>query len=276
LGRLGVGTSNPLNALDVEGGAAVGAAYSGANVAPGNGLIVQGNVGIGTPFPGSKLEVIGNAAVVGNVFVQGQIGIQTTPSFPLDIHGQMRLRQLGSYDPTPGMWLSGYYHREFDAAFIGLKDPTVVGVATGGVTPTWPLMLSLDKGNLTITGNGFKPGGGSWGTTSDQRLKQNVRPLDGALDKLAQLKPVMFEWKEPEQQGNLTGEQMGFLAQDVEAVFPEWVSVDPQGYKALTIRGFEALAVEAMKRLRAENDELKTSHDALLARIEVLEKKGKG
>ena len=45
-GRVGVGTNNPRNRLDVEGGIVVGATYSGTNTAPTNGLIVEGNVGI--------------------------------------------------------------------------------------------------------------------------------------------------------------------------------------------------------------------------------------
>ena len=68
---------------------------------------------------------------------------------------------------------------------------------------------------------------------------------------------------------------MGFLAQEVESVFPEWVSVDAQGYRALTIRGFEALAVEALKQLKSENDKLREAYEQLLQRIDALEKKRK-
>ena len=85
------------------------------------------------------------------------------------------------------------------------------------------------RSNLRITGAAFKPGGGSWGNSSDIRLKQHVRPLAGALDKLLQLRGVCFEWKEPATQGNLTGPQMGMLAHEVAEVFPEWISTDPAG-----------------------------------------------
>lgn len=46
-GNVGIGTTSASNRLDVEGGMAVGAAYSGSNAAPTNGLIVEGRVGIG-------------------------------------------------------------------------------------------------------------------------------------------------------------------------------------------------------------------------------------
>lgn len=47
-GKAGVGVTTPVNRLDVEGAAAIGASYSGSTTAPSNGLLVQGNVGIGS------------------------------------------------------------------------------------------------------------------------------------------------------------------------------------------------------------------------------------
>jgi hypothetical protein len=51
-------------------------------------------------------------------------------------------------------------------------------------------------------------------------------------------------------------------------VFPQWISTDPDGYKNMTVRGFEALAVEAFKQLKAE---FKAENEKLRARIEALE-----
>ncbi|HPR65485.1 MAG TPA: tail fiber domain-containing protein [Thermoanaerobaculia bacterium] len=59
-GKVGIGTSTPANKMDVEGGMAIGATYSGSSAAPNNGLIVQGNVGIATDSPASKLDVRGS------------------------------------------------------------------------------------------------------------------------------------------------------------------------------------------------------------------------
>lgn len=56
---LGILTATPVNALDVEGAVAIGAAYSGTSTAPTDGLIVVGSVGIGTASPSAnaKLDV---------------------------------------------------------------------------------------------------------------------------------------------------------------------------------------------------------------------------
>jgi hypothetical protein len=65
----------------------------------------------------------------------------------------------------------------------------------------------------------------------------------------------------------LTGPQIGFIAQEVEQVFPEWITEGDDGYKLLSIRGFEALAVEALRDLYAENQALKQSYQELQAQI---------
>jgi hypothetical protein len=111
--------------------------------------------------------------------------------------------------------------------------------------------------NLNVRGNAYKPGGGSFGSLSDIRLKERVATLKGALEKLLRLRGVTFEWKEPENHANLTGSQMGLVAQEVEGVFPEWIDADSEGYKYMTVRGFEALVVEAFKELKAELEDLR-------------------
>jgi len=64
-GNTGIGIINPVNRLDVEGAAVIGAIYSGTNTAPSNGLLVYGNVGIGTTAPTNNLSVNGSAGKTG-------------------------------------------------------------------------------------------------------------------------------------------------------------------------------------------------------------------
>jgi hypothetical protein len=99
---------------------------------------------------------------------------------------------------------------------------------------------------------------------SDARLKKNVQPLAGSLDKLLALRGVTYEWKDPAKHGNLTGAQVGFIAQDVEKAFPSWVASNQDGWKTITDRGLDALVVESLRALKTENDQLR-------ARIEALE-----
>jgi hypothetical protein len=114
------------------------------------------------------------------------------------------------------------------------------------------------EGNLRITGLARKPDGGGWTVVSDERLKQNLSPLTGALELLLQLRGVRFEWKHANRTANVSGPQIGLVAQDVEKVFPQWVSTDPDGYRELTVRGFEALVIEAIRELATDVEDLRS------------------
>jgi len=74
-GNVGIGTTTPKNKLDVEGGAVIGATYSGTNTAPSNGLLVEGNVGIGTTTPQNKLNVVGNVNATSGFVVGANTGL---------------------------------------------------------------------------------------------------------------------------------------------------------------------------------------------------------
>ena len=123
-------------------------------------------------------------------------------------------------------------------ARLVLRDGGNAGIGTGA-----PVF------KLEVNGSAGKPGGGSWSVSSDARLKKNVHDLEGALETLFALRGVTFEYRDPAAVHELPGERIGFIAQEVEAVLPDWVE-EVGGYRRLTVRGFEALAaVEA--RLQA-------------------------
>ena len=65
------------------------------------------------------------------------------------------------------------------------------------------------------------------------------------------------------------GLHLGFLAQEMQQVFPEWVSEGEDGYLMLSMRGFEAVAVRAMQELSAENAELRARLEAIEARLDM-------
>lgn len=101
---------------------------------------------------------------------------------------------------------------------------------------------------------------------SDARLKKNVAPLTGALDLLLRLRGVTYDWLDPQKHGS-AGPQNGFIAQEVETVFPEWVGTNKDGYKTLIIRGFEALAVESLRELKKKNESLEGRVSELIERL---------
>ena len=109
---------------------------------------------------------------------------------------------------------------------------------------------------LAVNGMAAKPGGGSWSSLSDRRLKKDVEPLCGALTRLLTLRGVTFEFTEEGLQTGLAspGRHTGLIAQEVEEVFPEWVGQSQRGYKFVTEQGTTALTVEAIRELKAQHD----------------------
>ncbi len=136
-----------------------------------------------------------------------------------------------------------------------------VGIATGSSNADFL---------LHVNGSAGKPGGGSWSVASDVRLKENIQTLEGALEQLLALRGVSFEYRDPQAIHELEGRRVGMVAQEVEAVFPDWVDERNDGYKALTFRGFEAITVEALRELHTRNQALEAQNSQLERRLELL------
>jgi hypothetical protein len=95
-------------------------------------------------------------------------------------------------------------------------------------------------------------------------MKTNVRQVEGALDKLERIRGTAFEWAETESPNALGGvpgqPSIGVVAQEVEEVFPELVSIydAEQEYKAVDYNGLTGVLIEAVKELKAENEALRS------------------
>ena len=98
-------------------------------------------------------------------------------------------------------------------------------------------------------------------SSSDKRLKENIKPLDNALDKVSKISGVEFDWKpltkeEKTIHGN-EGHDVGVIAQEIEEVLPEVVQTRDTGYKAVKYEKIVPLLIEAIKELKEEIEELK-------------------
>ena len=101
------------------------------------------------------------------------------------------------------------------------------------VDPTGQVGIGIQDPSflLHVNGSAGKPGGGSWSSASDARLKDVVGSFDRGLETLRALRPIHYRYRD----GNpldLPTEQefIGLLAQDVRRAVPEAVSTDSQGF----------------------------------------------
>jgi hypothetical protein len=102
------------------------------------------------------------------------------------------------------------------------RCPSAVKVGIGTTAP---------DNLLTVNGSADKPGGGSWGTYSDGRLKTVNGSFGSGLDQVMQLRPIRYRYKPDNGMGiRDSDEHIGVVAQEVQRVIPEAVTENGKGY----------------------------------------------
>ena len=112
---------------------------------------------------------------------------------------------------------------------------------------TKPILINND---LIVSGTIFN--------SSDERLKKNIKYISDSEFNIYifSLNPVYFNYKND----NNEKTHYGFLAQDVEKIFPEFVENNNiSGYKSVNYQEFIPLILNKMKIMQNEIDELKNS-----------------
>jgi hypothetical protein len=106
--------------------------------------------------------------------------------------------------------------------------------------------------------------------TSDERLKDIVKPISVDLDQLSKLRKVYFNWKDKEKFGDT--QQLGMIAQDVQELYPELIS-ESNGQLSLSYEKLSVIALEAIDVLHNENNELKSRIEKLESLVNQLNEK---
>lgn len=144
--------------------------------------------------------------------------------------------------------------------------PARFNVTTAGATSKNCVIFQREGTNvgfITVTNAAT-----AYVTSSDYRLKENIVPMTGALDKVAQLKPVTYKWKIDGSDGQ------GFIAHELQAIVPDCVygekdAIDTEGNPEY--QGVDTSFLVAT--LTAAIQEQQTIINDLKARIETLEAK---
>ncbi|MBN1213746.1 MAG: tail fiber domain-containing protein [candidate division Zixibacteria bacterium] len=202
----------------------------------------DGKVGIGTSYPDFKLHVKSEGEGDG-MRVDNGAG---TPLFRVRENSDASC-EIQIYDnaSTVKAMIRGNADSYFNGGDVGI----------GTTSPNYTLDVRGTIGNNTTLYH------------SDQRWKKNIAPLDNALGSVRQLRGVSYEWRQDEfsDMNFPGGRQLGFIAQEVEAVVPEVVHTAEDGYKSIDYAKLIALLTEAVKTQQAQIDNLN-------ARIAELEK----
>jgi hypothetical protein len=188
------------------------------------GLLVDGSVGIGTTTPTAKLHVSSStggvfeidgagATTVLYVSASGNVGIGTiTPGATLDVIGNVRATSFtGSFSGSVVAVGSNTQIIYNNAGVLAGSTNLVFNgsnVGIGSASPAFPLDVN---GTVRVT---------TLIETSTKILKENIQPYSTDINKFKKLKPVSFNWKDTKK------EDIGLIAEDLNKVFPEFVSKD--------------------------------------------------
>ncbi len=237
-----------------------------------------GDIGVGTTAPNAKLDVNGSLNAAG--YITGGSGMTLTGSnlqtFFTPVSGGPNI--LVGDGATPGQqsasigfggfgilnagigWTPDWTTNRLDFAFGSDSNPALNGFAYA--TPlslTWDWTNTLVGANTTapqytLHVNGTVAGVGPYVNLSDARFKTNVEPVEGALDTILRLRGVRWDWladEFPAMEFN-EGRQVGFIAQEVEAVLPEAVSTAADGTKGVAYTAIVPVLVEALEEQQAQ------------------------
>ncbi len=116
--------------------------------------------------------------------------------------------------------------------------------------------------DLNIAGDAIAA---KWDTSSDIRLKKNITPLYNVLDALQNINGVRFDWRTEEypDRGFDEDRQIGLIAQEVEAFFPELVTTGDEGYKSVAYDQMVPILLEAIKEQQGQIADLQAQIDEL-------------
>jgi hypothetical protein len=235
-----------------------------------NGLPVMavalgsGRVGIGTAAPTQALELSSgnvllpdaNAGIDGNLYFGG-----TTDT------GERGMRLFGG-TVSPSGAHAGFIDVKTDNNADGLR----IRVDTGVANTERMRITARGRVGIGVTNPAFRldvagqAHASSFPTSSDAKLKTNVKQLTNVLDKLEKIRAVSFQWNELyESLGRSTGRtEIGVIGQEVEAVFPELVTEwGDERYKAVDYGRLTGILIEAVKELKAQNEALWSRFEAL-------------
>lgn len=198
-----------LNASNLSSGTVPDARISGAYTGITD-LTITGNF-----YPGNDIRFGGTTSVIYNTSTAGYILVSGGSSSSLGAN----------------VLLYGEAAGTADTGRLRVDSGTVLQWVTGAVTVTGSITAS---GDITAF--------------SDERVKKDVEVIDGALDKVKQVRGVTFV-RTDEKDGK---RHAGVIAQEVEKVLPEVIHENEDGMKSVAYGNMVGLLIEAVKELTAK------------------------
>lgn len=260
-------------------------------------ITASGNVGIHLDNPTYRLDVDGDAHIK-HTGASPQLTVE---------QGDADYSRLALKNQSSGTWTmsgkGGGVGAEFFLGYENLRFLTArgtkrltVGTPDSGIamqvfhgnqgllltnttatTPiTWEFWTNNTNGDLILkrqnTAVGAFASNGVY-TPSDRRLKKNIQNLSPVLERLMNLKAYSYLYRHETESNPVS---IGFMAQDVQELFPELVRELPgegnvSSFLSINYAGLGVLSIRAIQEQQKEIDALRKTNEELAKRLETLE-----
>jgi len=256
-GNVGIGTSSP---------SLYGAKFTAASAGSAQATLMMLNPGTGSGQIG--IAASGSNFKIYNTFSDGTLA--NGKGIDVDSSGNI-LAGNGTSNPVG--------NRTNGIALLNtgsLRVRSVAGDSYHGINVTSGVNLYFytDNGSAFVLGGNISTNGAttSYNGTSDYRLKENIQPLGNALQRVAQLRPVTWTWKEG--YGGTQPDGEGFIAHELQEILPiavtgEKDAVDADGspqYQGMDTSFLVATLTAAIQEQQALIQSLTTRITALEAK----------
>jgi hypothetical protein len=146
---------------------------------------------------------------------------------------------------TPDTYTNGNQFKTAFPTVTANRGNILYRLGVVNTAPSYPLDVT---GTIRATGDVI--------AYSDIRVKENIKTIDNALDKVKALRGVEYNKIDNSEKS------VGVIAQEIEEVIPEVVREDDQGMKSVAYGNITAVLIEAIKEQQKQIDELKKQLDA--------------
>ena len=153
---------------------------------------------------------------------------------------------------------------QFAAGGIGITSNSDWCVQLAGSGTERIRFFTSAGGSATVGNISVNTAGTTYSTTSDVRLKKNIKTITDGTEKLMSMNPVTHGWKADPEAGTVHG----FIAQEMMNIVPEAVSGDPEGEEMMSMDygRITPVIVAALQDALKEIKELKTRINELEAK----------